>query len=44
LHIQATARVQELREQGRQAFKVRHQDGFYQVFAEVFGARQAEAE
>lgn len=32
LHIQATARVQELREQGKQAFAERHPDGFYRVF------------
>lgn len=32
LHIQAEARVQELREHGFQAFSERHPDGFYRVF------------
>lgn len=33
LHIQATARVRELREQGHKAFSERHPDGFYRVFS-----------
>lgn len=33
LHIQAAARVVELRKQGRKAFKEWHPDGFYRVFA-----------
>lgn len=32
LHIQAMARVTELREQGIKAFSERHPDGFYRVF------------
>lgn len=32
LHIQARARVIELREQGRKAFAERQPEGFYRVF------------